>query len=603
MTAPLLPLINEVPPAPHLREEIRQRSVARAGQWSRSLPIRRRELELQAKTLLGELRLPESYAGWTMVALASAFWQEQIAAVPFNRRLLLLPHCMRNAAVCPATCDEAGLQCQSCGACDLHGLRAEAEQLGYRVLIAEGSPIVMRLILSGQVDAIVGVACLETLEQTFEKVLLAGIPCMAVPLLHNGCRDTAGEGPWISRFIHTPYHPATWSTRSYLHLMRAAAHLIEQDSLERLTPRIRPHDAHDGGTTFSDTLWLTPPKLPTAAPRGNKLTDTHLDAAGELLAHPLAATEAIALDFLAAGGKCSRPFITLAAYDAMTGGRGTRADGEAHLAHVPDVVRQVALAIEVFHKASLVHDDIEDDDPFRYGRLTVQRQYGIPAAINIGDYLIGLGYRLVAQQQATLGPAAVADILANLADAHLRLCRGQGAELAWRLGSRQHLTPLETLKVYALKTGPAFEAALIAGLRMAGPVDVYRAAAARFSRHLGVAYQIVNDLEDWEFQGHNKRTRGTDVVSGRPTLLLALALEALSAGDQEELRELVTQPSDGDGLERVKTLYRRADAFNAARALIDRHHQRAQAVAEQLEPEPLRDFLIFLLDATLDPRR
>ena len=55
--------------------------------------------------------------------------------------------------------------------------------MGYKVLVAEGSPIVLKIIVSGYVDAIVGVACLNVLEKAIDKILLAGIPCMAVPLL------------------------------------------------------------------------------------------------------------------------------------------------------------------------------------------------------------------------------------------------------------------------------------------------------------------------------------------------------------------------------------------------------------------------------------
>ena len=74
--------------------------------------------------------------------------------------------------------------------------------------------------------------------------------------------------------------------------------------------------------------------------------------------------EAIAYDWLAQGGKRSRPFITLAAYDALKGAPGTLS---AEGLDLPDGVKRTALAIETFHKASLVHDDIEDDDTFRYG--------------------------------------------------------------------------------------------------------------------------------------------------------------------------------------------------------------------------------------------
>ena len=99
---------------------------------------------------------------------------------------------------------------------------------------------------------------------------------------------------------------------------------------------------------------------------------------------------------------------------------------------LPDSVKRAAIAIETFHKASLVHDDIEDDDSYRYGQETLHRVHGVGTAINVGDYLIGLGYRLVSRDRKELGAEVAADILDKLADAHLKLSEGQGAELLWR---------------------------------------------------------------------------------------------------------------------------------------------------------------------------
>ncbi len=139
-------------------------------------------MEGLTRNLLAELGLPEGYVGWTMVALATEFWREQVAAVPPARRLLLLPHCLRPADGCPAEYSQFGLDCGPCGACSIADFRVMAERLGYRVIVAEGSPVVMQIILGGYVDAILGVACLNVLEKAIDKILLAGIPCMAVPL-------------------------------------------------------------------------------------------------------------------------------------------------------------------------------------------------------------------------------------------------------------------------------------------------------------------------------------------------------------------------------------------------------------------------------------
>src|SRR5439155_19182417 len=151
---------------------------------------------------------------------------------------------------------------------------------------------------------------------------------------------------------------------------------------------------------------------------------------------------------------------------------------------------------------------------------------GVSTAINIGDYLIGLGYRLVSRERQALGGDVCADIVDRLADAHLKLSEGQGAELLWRDAKDKTLTALDALKIYALKTAPAFEAALYAGLRLAGPAEKYEKIVVEFSRHLGIAFQILNDLKDWDGDGDNKLVSGQDVLAARPTLLLALALEA-----------------------------------------------------------------------------
>ncbi|MBN2475015.1 MAG: polyprenyl synthetase family protein [Pirellulales bacterium] len=573
--------LKAVPADKAVRERIQRRAVEKAGQLDKTRALARHEMEALVRELLGDLTLPETYLGWTMVALASAFWQDQVAAVPFHRRLLLLPKCLRAAEVCPADCNETGLLCQDCGACQLTDLRAEARRKGYHVLIAEGSPAVMKIILSGGADALLGVACLDALEKMLDKVLLAGIPCMAVPLLCNGCCDTSVDADWIRRMFHTPHRPAAVQTRTYLHLMRCAAQMFEPAELERLLPRVR------GG-----------PSLVKSNGRCLERNGPGLEGI-----EPVACTEAIAYDFLAAGGKHSRPFITLAVYDALRGGDGTTANGAEHVAQLPDAVKRMALAIEIFHKASLVHDDIEDDDAFRYGRPTVHKTYGKSTAINVGDYLVGLGYRTVACQRDSLPADMVADVLAQFARAHTKLCEGQGAELIWRDARDKNLPPLDALKIYALKTAPAFEAALMAGIRLAGPVEPYHEAATRFSRHLGIAYQIVNDLDDWQGSQSNKCASGTDILGGRPTVLWALAMQGLGETDRHKLQSLLDDDAPPETrMARAAALYARADVYRQAAVLISKHHQRARTAADEIGCEPLTRLLHFLADAILDRR-
>ena len=302
---------------------------------------------------------------------------------------------------------------------------------------------------------------------------------MAAPLLSSNCRSTSVDDDWVSELIDLRTDPPKSKTKTYVHLMRAAHQIFEGSELERLAPRARRKSASNG------------------VANGTQAHD------------PLAAHESIAYNWLAQGGKRSRPFITLAAYDALKGAPGTQSEEGISLT---DAVRRTALAIETFHKASLVHDDIEDDDTFRYGQETLHRQYGVSTAINVGDYLIGLGYRLVCRERAELGGDCVAAILDRFADAHLKLAEGQGAELLWRDAEEKSLTPLDALKIYALKTAPAFEAALYSGLRLAGPADQYEKMVLEFSKNLGIAFQIINDLKDWEPDSDNKVVAGQDCV-------------------------------------------------------------------------------------------
>jgi geranylgeranyl diphosphate synthase type II len=562
-----------VPETRELRDRVRAAAADLGKSLDRSVPLTRDVLRATAAGLLTALGLDEQYLGFAMVAVSNEFWREQVQAIAFSRRLLLLPHCLKNAEGCPADYDEFGLDCKKCGACSVADFKVRAEELGYKVLVSEGTPIVLKIIVSGHVDALVGVACLNVLEKAFDKILLAGIPCVAAPLLSSNCRSTSVDDDWVSELIEL-HTPSGQKTKTYVHLMRAAHAACEEPELSRLAPRARG---------------VATPK--TAA-------------------DPLVLHEAIAYDWMGQGGKRSRPFITLAAYDALKGAPGTRsADG----VQPPDAVKRVALAIEAFHKASLVHDDIEDDDTFRYGRATLHRQYGVGTAINVGDYLIGLGYRLVARERKELGGDCAADVLNKLSDAHLKLSEGQGAELLWRDAREKSLTALDALKIYALKTAPAFEAALYAGLRLAGPADGYEKAVTEFSKNLGVAFQILNDLKDWEGDGDNKRVAGGDVLAARPTLLLALALEGLAPAEREELltllrREDNTSESHGspaaapgaDVLARVGWLFTRAGVFAKAEKLVEKFRAKAEGIADEVEPTELRELLYYLVDSVLD---
>lgn len=148
-----------VPETLELREQIREAAELYTTQLDKSRPFNKVALESHARKLLEQIGQPEGLLGFAMVLIGNAFWKQQFLAIPFERRLLLLPHCLKHADGCPADYDEFGLDCEKCGACSIADYKVRAEQLGYKVLVAEGSPIVLKIIVSGHVDGILGVAC------------------------------------------------------------------------------------------------------------------------------------------------------------------------------------------------------------------------------------------------------------------------------------------------------------------------------------------------------------------------------------------------------------------------------------------------------------
>jgi geranylgeranyl diphosphate synthase, type II len=554
--------IKHVPQDAAVRRSLRETAVQLALPLNRSRPLLRADIERHGRTILEQLALPRRYLGFAMVAVSNEFWRPTLASTPFHRRLFLLPHCLSDRDACTGRYDTVGLHCAGCGNCDIDALKRQAEQLGYLVIVAEGTSSVLETVLDDNADAIIGVACLDSLEKSFQRVIELGVPHMALPLLRDGCVDTVAEVDEIRTLLAATSDVSVVAPRSYIPLLRETARVFHEPAFATL---LAPHE---------DSL--------VAA-----------DAANDWLS-----VEDIALEWLKEGGKRLRPFVTMAAYAVARAGATVLNRGDTVGAEIPPSIRRLAIAIEALHKASLVHDDIEDNDEFRYGAPTLYRVHGLAQAVNVGDYLIGLGYRLVAGETAELGAGCVADILDRLSQAHLELCRGQGAELAWQNRPQDSHRAMDVLTVYAKKTAPAFEVALFTGLRAAG-IAMEADSLRRFCTYIGEGFQIRNDLDDWTADNRNKRTSGQDVLAGRPTILRAFAAEN---GFAEELRTL----ADRDGqlpaeelVERVRHIYSRSGAFAKAEQLLEKLRDRALAVASDFPSEDLQELMRFLVRVIL----
>ncbi len=491
-------------------------------------PLPVEELKAHAERVVETLKCDSIYRDYIGVLINNEMWRETLASVPYERRLLLLPKCLRVESKCPAPFDEFGLLCKQCGLCTIQDLQSEAEKLGYAVLVAEGSAIVMSLIQTGKIEAIVGVSCLSVLERAFPYMEAAAIPGVAVPLLQDDCIDTTVDLDWIWEYIH----------------------LTSDDQTRRLDLSSLRNEVD---------AWFT------------------LESLEKIMGAVEGETEQIARDWLARAGKRWRPFLTVAAYQALR---------ETPGAPLPEDIRRIAVAVESFHKASLIHDDIEDNDKQRYGEKTLHEEHGVAVALNVGDLLIGEGYRLLGASQASAEQRA--EMLLVASQGQQQLCRGQGAELCWAR-TPQPLSQTQVLDIFRKKTAPAFEVALRLGAIYAGSErhEEVSDALANYSEALGIAYQIRDDLSDLGTQGETN-----DIAGLRPSLLLAVAYEKAKDANKALLESVWRRSLEaGMNPEQIEALYAELKADERARQLYETYKEEAIRSLRDVENPNLKGLL------------
>ena len=521
---------DSIPQTRDEREELRRVVDRYVDQMRPVPPLSMDELRRHTAAVVEQSGFPAKYHDYAAVLLNGRVWRDALASVPYDRRLLLLPKCLRIEDHCPAPFDDFGLLCKQCGQCSIQDLQNEAERLGYAVLVAEGSALVMALIQTGKIDAIVGVSCLSVLEKAFPYMESAAIPGVAIPLLQDDCRDTTLDMEWLWEIIHLTSEDKTYR--------------LDLDALRREVE-----------------TWFAPEQLAGII-------------GGVAESASTTETERIAFDWLSRAGKRWRPFLSVCAYKAL------REDFDGPL---PADLRKIAVAVECFHKASLIHDDIEDDDALRYGQKTLHEEYGVPVALNVGDLLLGEGYRLLAECDA---PASVrAEMLRVAAMGHRTLCLGQGAELCWAR-SPQPLSPQQVLEIFRQKTAPAFEVALRLGAAFAGADAEAADVLARYSESLGIAYQIRDDLSDL-----TAGDEPDDLTAMRPTLPLAIAYERTKGPQRELLAQLWRRTASTDVAVEAQRLVRDSAIEERCRGLLESYKEQAVRSLAEISSASLKGLL------------
>lgn len=488
-------------------------------------PMPQDELDVHARKVLETKNIDERYLHYTAVLLNNEMWRETLASIPYERRLLLMPKCLRVEEKCPAPFDEFGLLCKQCGLCTIQDFQNEAERLGYAVLVAEGSAIVMSLIQTGKIEAIVGISCLPVLERTFPYVEAAAIPSVAVPLLQDDCINTTVDNDWVWEYIH----------------------LSSDDKTRRLNLNALHDDVRE---------WFSAEGLE------------------KIMGESSGRTETIAREWLGRAGKRWRPFLTVAAFQALRDDRGEP---------IPEDIRKIAVAVECFHKASLIHDDIEDEDHDRYGEKTLHEEHGVAVALNAGDLLIGEGYRLIGECEVSDGQKT--EMILAASRGQRELCRGQGAELLWSQAP-EVLKSAQVLEIFRQKTAPAFEVALQLGASYAGQLSGVAEVLHSYSEALGIAYQIRDDMDDLsQDSGDNK------LGTIRPSVLLSTTHEKAKGEDKEFMKRLWSGGEIDSSLDRVRQLAHDVKADDRCMLLLETYKETAIRSLQDLDNANLKGLL------------
>jgi geranylgeranyl diphosphate synthase, type I len=247
-----------------------------------------------------------------------------------------------------------------------------------------------------------------------------------------------------------------------------------------------------------------------------------------------------------------------------------------------------AVAVEIFHNYSLVHDDIEDRDELRHGRPTLWSAYGIARAINAGDAMCALSFLSLEHAAAHLDARRVLQMLALLHEAHAVMCEGQSLDLYFE--SQRSVDLPGYYRMIECKTAQLFDASCRLGAHAAGCDDQTIAGYGAVGRAYGMAFQIRDDVAGiWSTVGETGKTVAADIARRKWTFPVVWAIAQPPSAARAAVADAYAlgDPLDTATVERVVGALNSLGARDAA----------TEAAAEHLavlENHPNRELCEFL---------
>jgi octaprenyl-diphosphate synthase len=322
---------------------------------------------------------------------------------------------------------------------------------------------------------------------------------------------------------------------------------------------------------------MTPPVIeadPSAEPRTDPIEDAmrEVDATiRERLASRVALIDQISNYIIGAGGKRIRPRLVLLFSQAL----GFKGREQYELAAI----------VEFIHTATLLHDDVVDESSLRRGRKTANAVFGNAASVLVGDFLYSRAFQMMVSVNRMRVLEVLADATNVIAEGEvLQLMNIHDADLAVD----------DYLRVIRFKTAKLFEASARLGAVLAGVEPQVEESCASYGRSLGTAFQLVDDLLDYEGdpQALGKNV-GDDLREGKPTLPLLIAMERATAAERALIRHAI-EHGEVQGLPQIVEVVRRTGALDATRTVAQQEADEARSCLRVLPSSSAREALLEL---------
>jgi octaprenyl-diphosphate synthase len=318
-----------------------------------------------------------------------------------------------------------------------------------------------------------------------------------------------------------------------------------------------------------------PPRLPSAIEEDLARVEARLDAE---LGSREERLHAIATHLVGAGGKRIRPTVVLLVFHAVAAGGSTARRDEAI---------EAAVALELIHSATLLHDDIIDGGDIRRGRASSLRTFGLADTLVAGDFLFSRAFALCARFEA--------EVIRWAAEACINLTEGEIMQGRFRHNAA--VTPADYAEIIERKTASLFAAGARTAAHLAGGPAALIEAMASCGRHVGLAFQVSDDLLDVEGQTSvTGKPRGIDLRDGNPSLPIVLAL----GRDAELARLFASRAPTPAEIEAGLGRLRRSGVLAAVAARARAHVETAVSEVERLPETPYRRALLTLTQGLVD---